>query len=217
MAEWKTVRGTNDTEGCAANTIPLHSSTQPARHTTRCSGRARGTWGITMGHSSVRGDSTAGQGRRARVAGGFPFQRRIFLTEQDGALLTTLAAQENLSVGAYLARLVERHVAGSRDPLPASAHDLLTAINTTSNDLRAMLHEARAEGVLLNQIARHLNTQHPTVHGVPDALVDMLGRTLVRHQTTTMAIDELLTRTDRLLATAVAVLGRRPKARGGTG
>jgi len=170
-----------------------------------------------MGHSSVRGDSTVGQGRRARVAGGFPFQRRISLTERDGALLTTLATQENLSVGAYLARLVERHLAGSRDPLPASAHDLLTAINTTSNDLRAMLQEARAEGVLLNQIARHLNTHAPHRQGLPDGLVRMLGRTLDHHQATTMAIDDLLVRTDRLLATAVAVLGRRPKARGGTG
>jgi hypothetical protein len=45
----------------------------------------------------------------------------------------------------------------------------------------------------------------------------MLGRTLVRHQATTTAIDSLLTRTDRLLTGAAALLGRRQHARGGAG
>lgn len=40
---------------------------------------------------------------------------------------------------------------------------------------------------------------------------------MVRHQATTRAIDELLTRTDRLLTAAAAVLGRRAQARGGAG
>jgi hypothetical protein len=44
----------------------------------------------------------------------------------------------------------------------------------------------------------------------------LLGRTLARHQATTMAIDELLTRTDRLLTTTAAAIPRRqPQARGG--
>jgi hypothetical protein len=141
----------------------------------------------------------------------------VALTKRDGARLTGLAALENLSVGAFASQLVERHLAGSGDPLPVSARDLVSALNAVSNELRAVLRQARTEGGLLNQIARHLNTHHPTGHGVPDALAGMLERTLVRHQATTTAIDELLARTDRLLTGAAAVLGRRVPARGGAG
>lgn len=169
-----------------------------------------------MGNSSTHSDggTTGGRGRRSRVAGGFPFRCRLALSERDGARLTGLAARENLAVGAFASQLVERHLAGTGDPLPASARDLVTALNAVSNELRAVLREARTEGGLLNQIARHLNTHHPTAHDVPDVLAGMLGRTLVRHQATTTATDELLTRTDRLLTGAAALLGRRPPARG---
>lgn len=171
-----------------------------------------------MGDRSTHGDggSARGRGRRSRVAGGFPFQCRVALTERDGARLTGLAERENLSVGAFASQLVERHLAGSDDPLPVSARDLAAALNAASNELRALLREARTEGGLLNQIARHLNTR-PTGHDAPDALADLLGRTLVRHQATTTAIDELLTHTDRLLTTAAATLGRRTRSRGGVG
>lgn len=170
-----------------------------------------------MGDNSMPSDaaSTSGRGRRSRVAGGFPFQCRVALTERDGAHLSGLAERENLSVGAFASQLVERHLACSRDPLPVAARDVVAALNTISTDLRTVLREARAEGGLFNQIARHLNTHHPTGRGVPDALAGLLGRTLVRHQATTTALDELLTRTDRLLATTAAVLTRRPRTRGG--
>lgn len=161
--------------------------------------------------------STGGRGRRPRVTGGFPFQCRVALTEHDGAQLTTLAAREHLSVGAYASQLVERNLSGSGDPLLESTRDLLAALNAVSDELRAVLREARAEGVLLNQLARHLNTHHPSGHGVPDALAGLLRRTLDRHQATTLAIDHQLTRTDRLLTTTAAALGRRPIARRGTG
>lgn len=155
--------------------------------------------------------STGGRGRRSRVAGGFPFRCRVALTERDGAHLSGLAERENLSVGAFASQLLERHLAGSSDPLPVAARDVVAALNAVSTELRAVLREARAEGGLFNQIARHLNTHHD----VPDALAGLLGRTLVRHRATTAALDELLTRTDRLLATTAAVLTRRPRTRGG--
>src|SRR5690349_18521667 len=153
-----------------------------------------------MGDSSMHSGgigSTGGRGRRSRVAGGFPFRCRVALTERDGAQLSALAARERLSVGACASQLVQRHLTGSSDPLPASARDLLMALNTISNELRAVLGEARIEGGLLNQIARHLNTHHPAGQDVPNDLADLLGRTLDRHLATTRAIDELLTRTDR--------------------
>ena len=167
-----------------------------------------------MGNSSMH-NATRGRGRRTRVAGGFPFRCRVALTERDGAQLTELAAGKNLSVGAYASQLLERHLADSGNPLPTSAHTVVVALNAVSNELRAVLREARTEGGLLNQIARHLNTHHPTQHGVPDALARLLDGTLVRHQATTTAIDELLTRTDRLLTTTAALLRRRSLARGG--
>jgi hypothetical protein len=168
-----------------------------------------------MGDNSMPSDaaSTSGRGRRSRVAGGFPFQCRVALTERDGARLSGLAERENLSVGAFASQLVERHLAGASDPLPVAAHDVVAALNAVSTELRSVLREARAEGGLFNQIARHLNTDHH----VPDALAGLLGRTLVRHQATTTALDDLLTRTDRLLATTAAVLTRRPHTRGGPG
>lgn len=114
-----------------------------------------------MGESSTPSDgvSTGGRGQRLRVAGGFPFQCRVALTERDGAQLAELAAREKLSVGAYASQLVERKLAGSGDSLPTSARDLVAALNAVSGELRVVLREARTEGGLLNQIAPA--PQHP--------------------------------------------------------
>lgn len=155
------------------------------------------------------------EGRRSRVTGGYPYRRRVALTEENGRAVMLRAVLAGLSDGAYLARVVEQHLAAERDPLPPAARvtvrDLVVALDRLGGELRGLLREARGEGVLFNQLARHLNT---TAHQAADSplpadLVALWSRTLARHARTTVEVDAALRRVDQATARAAIVVSAR--------